>query len=390
MAENENYRPEQPETAAAGAPAPVNRDRIIVRTSIIGIVANVFLAGFKAAVGTLSGSIAIILDAVNNLSDAMSSIITIIGTKLAAKQPDRKHPYGHGRVEYLSAMIISGLVLYAGITSFVESVKKILHPELPDYSTVTLIIVAVAVLVKILLGRYVKSVGIRVNSGSLVASGQDAMMDSIISASTLVAAIIYIKAGLSLEAWLGAVISIVIMKSGIDMLRETISQILGERIESDLSREIKQTVTSFDGVSGAYDLILHNYGPDRLLGSVHIEVPDTFTAAKIDELTREIQQAVYVKHNVILTGVGIYSRNTTDDNAMEIRSRITKIVMDHEYVLQMHGFYLDETRKTVTFDIVVDFAAPDRQAVYQHICEEVQGLLPEYQVMIALDSDISD
>ena len=184
----------------------MNRDKIIVRTSIIGILANAFLAAFKAVIGVITGSIAIMLDAVNNLSDALSSVITIIGTKLASKKPSKKHPFGHGRVEYLTAAVISIIVLYAGVTSLVESVKKIIRPETPSYTTVSLVIIAVAVVVKIVLGRYVKGVGEKVKSDSLIASGKDAMFDSIISASTLVAAVIFLLSGLSLEAWLGAVI----------------------------------------------------------------------------------------------------------------------------------------------------------------------------------------
>ena len=237
----------------------LERDKKIIQTSIVGIVANVFLAAFKTFVGLTANSIAIVMDAVNNLSDAASSIITIVGTKLAGKQPDKKHPFGHGRVEYLSAMLISFLVLYAGITALVESVKKIISPEKPDYSSVALIIVAVAVVVKIVLGRYVKKVGEEVNSDSLINSGEDATLDSIISASTLVAAGIYILFHISLEAWLGAIIAVVIIKSGIEMLQETISKILGERVDAQLARDIKETVKSFPDVSGAYDLVIHNH-----------------------------------------------------------------------------------------------------------------------------------
>ncbi|MBP0966117.1 MAG: cation transporter, partial [Oscillospiraceae bacterium] len=214
------------------------REKIIVKTSIIGIIANVFLAAFKAVIGLMTHSIAIVLDAVNNISDAGSSLITIIGTKLAGREPDKKHPFGYGRIEYLSAMVISVIVLYAGITSFVESVKKIISPSTPEYSVASLVIVGVAVVVKIVLGRYVKRVGERVNSDSLVNSGEDATLDSVISASTLVAAIIFMLCGLSLEAWLGAVISLVIIKSGFEMLKDTISQLLGERNDPDLAKSI--------------------------------------------------------------------------------------------------------------------------------------------------------
>ncbi|MBQ1333752.1 MAG: cation transporter, partial [Clostridia bacterium] len=317
-----------------------SREKTIIKTSVTGIVVNVLLAAFKALAGIMSNSIAITLDAVNNLSDALSSVITIVGTKLSGKAPDKKHPFGYGRIEYLSAMIISVIVLYAGITSLVESIKKIISPEPPDYGALSLIIVAVAVGAKVALGLYVKRTGKRVNSESLVNSGADALLDSIISASTLAAAAIYIFTGLSLEAWLGAVISAFIIKSGIEMLRSTISQILGERAQSELSREIKKTVASFDEVHGAYDLIMNNYGPETHICSVHIEVDDTMNAADIDELTRRISYEVYKKHHVIMAAVGVYSMNTQNENAVNIRNEIRKAVTSHEGVLQMHGFYL--------------------------------------------------
>ncbi len=329
-------------SASAGA----SRERVIVRTSVIGIIANVLLAAFKAVVGLATNSIAIVLDAVNNISDAGSSIITIVGTKLAGREPDKKHPFGYGRIEYLSAMIISVIVLYAGVTSLVESVKQILHPETPDYSTVSLIIVAVAVVVKILLGRYVKRVGLRVKSDSLVNSGEDATLDSVISASTLVAAAIFLLFHISLEAWLGVVISLVIIKSGIEMLRETISRILGERSDAELARAIHETVTGFPEVCGAYDLVLNNYGPDDWNGSIHIEVPDTCSANDLDLLIRSIQTEVYAKHHVILTAIGVYSMNTQDEEVITLRERVREIVFSHPHVTQMHGFYLRCTAST--------------------------------------------
>lgn len=370
--------------------AQTNRDKTIVRTSIIGILANVFLAAFKAVVGLTSNSIAIVMDAVNNLSDAASSVITIVGTKLAGKSPDKQHPFGYGRIEYLSAMVISLLVLYAGITAFVESVKKIIHPDTPDYSAAALIIVAVAVVVKIVLGRYVKRVGEKVNSDSLVNSGEDATLDSVISASTLVAAGIYLLFHISLEAWLGAVIAAVIIKSGIGMLRETLSKILGERADAQLARGIKETITRYPEISGAYDLVLHNYGPDAYNGSVHIEVPDTLSADDLDKLIRKVTMEVYQKHNVILTAIGVYSINTKDAVAIAAREKVLNIVTENPYVLQMHGFYLDKKEKTLRFDIVVSFDAEDRRQVYQEICEKVQNAFPDHTLQVAMDTDFSE
>ncbi len=380
----ESMNPDITETTAN------TREKTIVRTSVIGIAANVLLAAFKAATGLMSNSIAIVLDAVNNVSDAGSSLITIIGTKLAGREPDKKHPFGYGRIEYLSAMIISVIVLYAGITSFVESVKQIVHPESPDYSAVSLVIVAVAVVVKIALGNFVKGVGKRVNSDSLVNSGEDARLDAVISASTLAAAGIFLIFHISLEAWLGAVISLVIIKSGIEMLRDTISQILGERNDAELAKKIRQTVLGFPDVQGAYDLVLNNYGPDTWNGSIHIEVPDTYSADRLDQLIREITMKVHAEHHVILTAIGVYSVNTSNRDVIEARRKVQEILLAHEHVTQMHGFYLIEEQKTMRFDIVVSFDAKDRRAVYRQAVEDVQKAFPDYTLQAALDTDFAE
>ena len=367
-----------------------NRDKIIVRTSVIGILANVFLAAFKAVVGLTSHSIAVVMDAVNNLSDAASSVITIVGTKLAGREPDKKHPFGYGRIEYLSAMVISLLVLYAGITAFTESVKKILHPETPDYGIASLIIVAAAVVVKIVLGRYVKHVGEKVNSDSLIHSGEDATLDSVISASTLAAAAIYMLFHVSLEAWLGALIAHVIVKSGFEMLRETLSKILGERADAELARAIKETVVGYPEISGAYDLVLHNYGPDAYHGSVHIEVSDTLSADDLDKLIRKVTMEVYHKHDVILTAIGVYSINTKDPEAAAARENVRAIVTEDPHILQMHRFYLDKQEKTLRFDIVVSFDAEDRRQVVREVSEKVQKAYPDYTLQVAMDTDFSE
>lgn len=366
------------------------REKTIIKTSIIGIIANVFLAIFKAIIGVLSNSIAIVLDAVNNISDAGSSLITIVGTKLAGKDPDKKHPFGYGRIEYLSAMIISLIVLYAGITSFVESIKKILNPTKPNYSTPSLIIVAMAVVVKLLLGLYVKNIGLKVNSDSLINSGDDSKLDSIISASTIVAAIIFLIFDISLEAWLGAIISIMIIKSGIEMLQNTISELLGEKNDPEIAKKIKQTVEKFPGVQGAYDLVLNNYGPDSWNGSIHIEVPDTYTADKLDQMIRAIQLEVYEKYQIILTAIGVYSINTSNPKVMEIQKEVKEIALSHEYVKQLHGFYLDEDKKTMRFDIVISLESKDRLKAYKEVVSDVKNHFPEYKLNVFPDINFAE
>ena len=371
------------------AAAAADRNQVIIKTSVIGILTNILLAAFKAAVGILSHSIAVTLDAVNNLSDALSSIITIIGTKLASRLPDRKHPLGHGRIEYLSAMIVSGIVLYAGITALVESVKKIITPEKADYAPVSLLIIAVAIAVKLVLGRYVKNQGERVNSGSLIASGSDATFDAILSASVLGSALIYLASGVSLEAYVGVIIAIFIIKSGIEMMRETLSEILGERADSELTKKIKSILTEVPEVRGAYDLFVHSYGPDRNYASVHVELPDTMTVQEVDKLTRQLEMRVYRETGVILTGVGVYSYNTGGGPAAVIQNDVRKRVLSHDWALQLHGFYLDEEEKSMRFDVVMSFDIAPREGL-AILCKEIQEAYPEYTLQIVPDVDISD
>lgn len=368
----------------------MDREKVIVRTSILGIAANVLLAGFKAAVGLLAHSVAIVLDAVNNLTDALSSIITIIGTRLAAKAPDKKHPLGHGRAEYLSAAVIAVIILYAGVTALVESVKKIISPQIPDYTPVALIIVAVAVAVKIVLGTYVQRTGQKVNSDSLIASGRDALMDAVISASTLAAAAVYLIWGISLEAWLGAAISLLIIKTGFEMLSETISEILGKRADKELSEAVRASVKSFPEVEGVYDLVIHNYGPSRFLGSVHIALPDVMTVEEADRLERRITEKVEADTGVIMTGISVYSVNTKSDEVAQLRRKVASLVLGHPEVLQIHGFYADEAQKKIVFDVVISFEAADLKQSFLEIRREVQEALPDYEIQMTLDFDISD
>ena len=381
------------ETAKRGAEIKNNanaRNRIIVRTSIIGILANVLLAAIKAVSGIISNSIAITLDAVNNFSDAASSVITIAGAKLAGREPDKEHPFGHGRIEYLSAMLISVIVIYAGFASLTEAVKKIINPITADYSPAVLIAVSSAVLVKIVLGLFVTKTGKKVRSDSLINSGQDALLDAVIAASTLIAAAIYLIWRVSLEAWLATVISLVIIKAGVDMLRGTLSRILGEGADAKLAADIKETVCSFPDVKGAYDLVLHNYGPDIFTGSIHISIPDTYSAGTLDTLIREITAEVYKKHNVYLTAIGIYPVNTKNKDIIEMHDAVMRIVNDDPDIREMHGFYVDENKKMIRVDLVVSFSAPDRQKTFETAKEKISGLYPDYELIAVMDADYEE
>ena len=363
----------------------MTRQDKIIKTSVIGIVVNLILVAFKAFVGIVTNSIAITLDAVNNLTDALSSIITIIGAKLAHRPPDKNHPYGYGRIEYFSSVIIAVIVLWAGITAFMESWPKIFTPDVTNYSTVSLVIIAVAIVVKLALGRYVKSVGEDINSQALVASGSDALFDSILSLSTLVAALISIFFHISLEGILGVIISIVIIKASIDMIRETLDSMIGARVDSELSRKIKDSICELPEVYGAYDLSLHNYGPEEMQGSVHVEVDDSLTALEIHNLTRQISIKIYNEFSIILT-VGIYARNNKFD---DIRNDLYEIASKYEEIIEIHGFIVYETQNLITFDMIVDFDA-DREKVKSRILKEIEQRHPQYTYQVIDDYDVSD
>ncbi|OWV18797.1 cation transporter [Fibrobacter sp. UWB4] len=364
-----------------------NRNKVIVKTSVVGIVTNVILASVKAVIGLMANSIAVVLDAVNNLSDALSSIITIVGNKLSRKLPNEKHPLGYGRIEYLTAMVIASIVIYAGITSCVESIKKIIHPEEADYSTVSLVIIAIAVVVKVVLGRYVKSQGERVNSGSLIASGSDALFDAILSLSVLASALIFIFTGLSLEAYVGVLISIFIVKAGFEMLKDTVSDLLGKKNDNELTKQIKSLIRSEEGVHGAYDLVINDYGPEKKLASVHVELPDTMTVADLDSLTRKIEKKVYSETGVILTAIGVYSYNTQNDESAKIRDTILDKVKSHDWALQMHGFYVDIEAKEMRFDVVIKFGVNAQEAL-ETIKSEAAQLYPDYKIQVSPDIDL--
>ncbi len=367
----------------------ITREQKIVRTSFIGIAANLILSAFKAIVGFATNSIAIILDAVNNLSDALSSVITIIGARVAAKKPDKKHPLGHGRAEYISATVVSAIVLYAGIASMTESVKKVLSPVHPDYTFYSLLILCVAIAVKLVLGGYVKNTGKKLNSASLIASGSDALFDAVISVSVLASAIVSLLFHLNLEAWVGIVISGFIIKSGIEMLISTVNDLIGIRVDADTVKELRQTILQSEkDVTGVYDVILHNYGPDSLIGSAHIEIPDTMTANEIDALERRISETVAKRLGIILAGIGIYSKNTNNDEVSAIRENIIRIATSYDGVLQVHGISADLNTKTIRFDVILDFDVEDRNKLFEEIVSEVQKTYPEYLLKPTLDLDI--
>ena len=367
----------------------MDRSQEIIRTSWIGIAANVLLAGFKAAVGILASSVAIVMDAVNNLSDALSSVITIIGTKLSQRPADRKHPFGFGRIEYFSAIIIAVIVLSAGITSLIESVKKIFDPTEPLYTTTTLVVIVVAIVVKLILGQYVKRKGEQLKSDALIASGSDALFDAVITLATLISAGVMLLWDVSLDGILGALISIVIIKAGIEMLASPVNELLGTSISADFAKQIQKEVSDFEGVHGVFDLILHNYGPDVKIGSLHINVYDTMSAHEIHGLTRKITMHMLMQHGIVLT-VGVYAIATGNNKRTELQTTILQTLVSNKDIVQVHGFYYSEKENVISVDVVPDISIHDDKAFVNHLINEIQPLVPGIHLEIVVDHNYSE
>ena len=366
------------------------RQKVIIRASIVGIVGNFFLTAFKAFVGILTNSIAIILDAVNNFSDMLSSIVTIVGILLANKAPDRRHPMGHGRYEYLSTAVIAIIIIYIGITAIKESIDKIINPDDVTYNALSIIIVAVAVIVKIFIGLYFRKTAKKVDSDSLKASGTDALFDSIISFATIISAVIYLTTGFKTEAYLATIISVLIIRSGLMMLREIFSVIAGERVSPELSKNIKKSVREVPGVKGAFDLMIHDYGTQMIFCSLNIEVEESLTAREIDDISREVRRKVFYGYHIYISSVGIYSINTESEEINKMYRRVKELLSHYDHVIQMHGFHVDEKKREISFDVVLSFDVKNRRAYYLAIKRHLRKTFPKYSINIALDSDYSD
>ncbi len=365
------------------------RSNQIIKTSIVAIITNIALATFKALVGVASHSIAIVMDAVNNLSDALSSVITIVGTKLSARPADREHPFGFGRIEYFSAIVIAIIILSAGITSLIESAKKIFEPTEPVYSTTTLVIIVVAIIAKLLLGRYVKKKGEQLNSDALTASGADALFDAIITLATLISAIIMLLFEVSIDGILGSLISIVIIKAGVEMIISPVNDLLGARIPPELIKELKQEVMDFKDVHGVFDIILHNYGPDVLIGSLHINVYDTMNAHQIHGLTRMISEQMYERHGIILT-VGVYAIATGDNKRTELQNTVMQTLKKNKDIAQMHGFFYFENENRVSIDVVPTLSVRDERRLHQEVLGQLKEAMPDMDISVVIDHNYSE
>ena len=342
------------------------------------------LVAFKLAVGFASHSIAIVLDGVNNATDALSSIVTIAGTRLSMRQADRKHPFGYGRIEYLTSVVIAAIILAAGLISLKESVVKIIDPGTPSYSAVTIVVIVVAIIGKIALGICFKHYGDKTKSEALIASGVDSNYDAVLSAGTLVVAFAQNIWNVNIDGIVGVVISLVVCKAGVEVLRDALGPIIGQPESAKLVDEVEKYALTFPDVQGVHDVVLDDFGPRETLGLVTVEVPDTMEARRIHGLTRGIAEGLKARFGII-AAVAIYAKNTTDKFA-PMRQELAGIAAKDPSILQVHGFYVDEAEKVCYFDLVTDFKT-DGAAIEKRVVDAMGKRYPGYSFNVQLERD---
>lgn len=367
----------------------MGRIKEVIKVSFAGIFVNLILVIIKTLVGIFSGSIAIITDAINNLSDVLSSIITILGMYLSNKAPNKKHPYGYGKMEYLTSLFIGIIIIYTGFLVFKEAFIKIINPTTQSYTGVMFLILIIGTFAKIILGTYYNRKGKKLNSGALCASGVDALMDAVVSLTTIISAMIMYFCKISIDGYLGVAISIFVFKYGFQVLLESSHNIIGKRIDNELTKKIKEYINNYEEVFGTYDLILNQYGPEKIIGATNIEVNENMTAKQIHSLTRKISQEVFDKFGVILT-IGIYASNEEDDKCKEIKEYILEILKEYDTISQLHGYYVDEQTNTITFDLIFDFNEKNSLKLKDEIIEKIKEKYPDYSYNVIIDNDFSD
>lgn len=388
--------PNSAETPGTKAPAkkqaasdmtPDAREHEIVKASVIGIAGNMLLVAFKMIIGFFSHSIAIILDGVNNATDALSSIITIVGTKVAGRPPDGKHPFGYGRIEYLTSVVIAVIILVAGALSLRESILKIIHPATPSYSTLTITIIVVAILGKIVLGVIFKHCGDKTSCEALIASGVDSNYDAVLSAGTLVVALAQNIWNINIDGLVGVIISLVVCKAGIEVLHDALAPIIGTPEDRQRVADIKRYIRTFPNVCDVHNVILDNFGPNKVIGSVYIDVPDSLTARQVGELTRSIAKGLQKKFNVELT-VGIRTDNTTPEFA-PMKNMLDELAKEVEGILNVHAFYVDPETKTCYFDMVVKLKANSKKAK-DDLITAMQKRYPDFTFDVQVEVDYAE
>lgn len=366
--------------------SPDTREGTVVTVSALGIAVNLLLAGVKIAIGTAVRSIAIISEGVNNATDCATSLITIVGTKLSARHPTQKHPFGFGRIEYLTSLIISVLILFTGSELLQSSVQRIFHPEEMSVSYLTLGIIALSALVKLLLGSYTIRQGKRVSSGSLVAVGTDCRNDSIVSVITIASAGLFLVFRLNLDAYGGVIMSLIVLKAGLEVLKDTLNALLGQAGEKELAQELYKMIRSEPIVLNAADMMLHNYGPDSFSGSVNVEIDHDKTVGEAYAALHALQLKIMHEKNIVMV-FGIYAVDRDHPETRTLRTQVAAFVRNQPHVTSYHALYVDPVNQDIYVDLVVDYELRDWDVLRREFTEYMHGLYPNNRLELVIETN---
>ena len=365
---------------------PDSREGIIATTSTLGIITNALIAIGKVIVGLLASSIAIVSEGVNNASDALTSVLTLVGTKLAGKHPDEKHPFGYGRIEYLTSLVISILILVTGIEMLMNAVKLIFEPEELSITTISLVIVAVSAVIKFFLGIYTIRMGKKAESGALEAVGVDCRNDSFVSVVTIISAIVFLVFHISIDAYVGILTSLLIIKTGLEILRDTVSELIGRPGEKELATQIYNEVMKTDGILGAADMMLHNYGPEAYSGSVNIEIDHEKTVEEVYQFIHQLQLRIMHEYKVTMV-FGIYAVDNDHTYVRQIRKDIGQYVKDTDHVKSFHAVYLEPGTDRLYCDLIVDYQLKDWDALRTDFTAYMKKLYPDKELELTVETE---
>ena len=355
---------------------PNTREGIIVTTSGMGILVNLLIAVTKIVVGLISSSIAIISEGANNAGDALSSVMALIGAKLAKKHPDEKHPFGYGRIEYLCGLVIAVVILVTGIELLIGSAKRIFHPETLHISYIALVLVALSAAVKFFLGNYTVRMGRKVGSTALEAVGTDCKTDCFASIITIVSALIFLVFKWNVDAYAGVITSLLLIKAGVEALRETLSEILGRPGDKELAAKLYKEIRSTNGILAAVDMMLHNYGPEAWSGSVNVEIDHKKTVGEIYQFLHELQLRIMHEYHVTMV-FGVYAVDYDGEYMKELRKTIAGFIRKQEHVKSFHAVYIDQRSDKIYCDFIVDYELKDweelKKEFEQYMAEKYTG-----------------
>lgn len=365
---------------------PNTREGIIATTSTLGIIANILIAGTKVIIGLLASSIAIVSEGVNNAADVMTSLLTLIGTKLAGKHPDEKHPFGYGRIEYLTSLVIAIMIIVTGIEMLKSAIELIKHPANLNMSYLALAIVAGSAVIKFFLGLYTIKMGKKADSGALVGVGLDCRNDAFASLVTIISVVAFLVFGIQIDAYAGFITAALIIKAGIDVLRETISELLGRPGEKELATKLYKEIRSTPGIINAADMMLHNYGPDAYSGSVNVELDHKISVKEAYAFLHALQLRIMHEYDVTMV-FGIYAVDNDSPEGKALRKYIGQYVIDTEHVKSFHAVYIEPDTNNIYCDLIVDYKLKDWDALRDDFIAYMAKKYPDNEVILTIETE---